>query len=106
MTSRDTPPIRILLHAPTADGLLRARKNAANVLKDAPQAEVRIFINSEAVAAALDQPDAVGDRLTWVCPNTLRNLSREPAASMRVLPHSSVLELAKLQGEGWAYVRT
>ncbi|VTU13216.1 hypothetical protein SRS16CHR_00456 [Variovorax sp. SRS16] len=105
MTTDEKPTIRILLHAPTGSALQRARNNAANILKDDPAADVRIVVNAEAVAAALDQPDPAADARTWVCPNTLRRLSREPAASMTVLPHAAALALALLQREGWIYVR-
>lgn len=105
MTTNEKPTIQILLHAPTGNALQRARNNAASIRKDDASADVRIVVNAEAVAAALDQPDPSADALTWVCPNTLRRLSREPAASMKVLPHAAALALAMLQREGWVYVR-
>ncbi|MEB0114108.1 hypothetical protein QN397_22725 [Variovorax sp. RTB1] len=105
MTSRDKQAIQMLLHAPTVGALLRARKNAANILKDDVTAEVRIVVNGDAVSASLDQPDLSADPMTWVCPNTLRNLARQPEASMHVLPHAAAMALAMLQREGWIYVR-
>ena len=105
MTTTDPLRIRILLHAPTAGSLQRARKNAVNILRDEPMAEVRIVLNAEAVAVALDQPDVDIDKVTWVCPNTLRNLSREPSPEMSVLPQAAALALGLLQTEGWTYVR-
>lgn len=104
MTS-DTPSLQILLHAPTASGLLRARNNAANILKDDAAATVRIVVNAEGVSAALDSPDPHGDALTLVCPNTLRRLGREAAPSMTVLSSPAALALAVMQREGWIYVR-
>ena len=105
MTFRGMSAIQILLHAPTASALLRARKNAANILKDNATAGVRIVVNADAVSAALDQPDVAGDALTSVCPNTLRRLARKPEASMNVLPQAAALALAMLQRERWLYVR-
>ncbi|MDF3833444.1 hypothetical protein P3W85_10860 [Cupriavidus basilensis] len=96
---------RILLHAPTANALARARSNAVNLTKDAPQATVRIVANAEAVAAALDAPDALADPLTLICPNTLTKIAREARAPLTVLPEGAVLALARMQSEGWFYVR-
>ena len=104
MTS-DTPSLQILLHAPTASGLLRARNNAANILEADATATVRIVVNSEGLAAALDSPDPHGDALTLVCPNTLRRLGRRAAPSMTVLSVAAALSLAVMQRDGWIYVR-
>lgn len=97
--------LKILLHAPTLDSLARARNNATNLLKEAPPPQVRIVVNAEAVAAALDAPDAGVDALTWLCPNTLRKLNRPVRAPLQVLPKGAVIMLASLQQEGWLYVR-
>lgn len=58
--------LRIVLHAPTRTALQRARSNAANIRKEAPQAEVRIVANAEAVPQAIEHPDAAADALTWL----------------------------------------
>ena len=39
--------LNVVLHAPTPDALARARNNAVNLLKDAPQATIRIIVNSK-----------------------------------------------------------
>jgi intracellular sulfur oxidation DsrE/DsrF family protein len=101
----NTESPRILLHAPTAGALARARSNAANLRKLDPAPEVRIVINAKAVAAALDGPDAVADAQTLVCPNTLQKIARTAPAPLTVLPEGSVLALARMQGEGWRYIR-
>lgn len=98
-------PLRVLLHAPTAGALKRARSNAANLARAAPAPLVRIVVNGEAVAAALDEPEAVSDALTLVCPHTLRKIGRSAGAPLTVLGEGAVLALAKLQTEGWCYVR-
>lgn len=97
--------LRIVLHAPTAAALARARSNAANLNKNSPQTTVRIVVNSEAVEAALDVPDPASDALTLVCPNTLAKIAREARAPFTVLPEGAVLALARMQREGWCYVR-
>lgn len=99
-------PIRAVFHAPTANALERARKNAANLRRFDPEAEVRIVANADAVAAALDAPDAAADALTHVCPNTLRNIGRAAPAPLTVLAEPSVLALCRLQQDGWSYIRS
>lgn len=97
--------LRIVLHAPTPGALARARSNAANLLKASPALQVRIVLNAEAVGAALDAPDALGDPLTLLCPNTLARLGRPAREPLVVLGEGAVLALARMQQEGWSYVR-
>lgn len=96
---------RILLHAPTAGALKRARSNAGNLLAAEPRPVVRIVVNAEAVAAVLDDPNAGTDALTLVCRNTLNRLGRSAEAPLTVLEEGAVLSLARMQREGWAYIR-
>lgn len=100
-----TETLQILLHAPTPAALARARRNAANVLREAPDVSVRILANAGAVAAVLDEPDEAHDRITLVCPNSLKALGRTAAEPLRVLPAAGVLELARMQAGGWRYIR-
>lgn len=97
--------LKIVLHAPTASALRRARSNAINIRREAPQAVVRIIANAEAVASVLDHPDPENDPLTWLCPNTLHNLQREARPPLQVLDEGAVLALAYLQRVGWVYLR-
>lgn len=97
--------VRILLHAPSAAALKRARSNANNLARSAAAPLVRIVINGEAVAAALDAPDAAPDALTLVCPNTLQKIGRPAAAPLTILEEGAVLTIARMQQEGWCYVR-
>jgi intracellular sulfur oxidation DsrE/DsrF family protein len=53
----------------------------------------------------LDDPDPVNDRVTLVCQNTLNKIGRSASDPLTVLPEGAVLALARMQGEGWAYVR-
>ncbi len=99
-------PIRIVLHAPTASAVTRARNNAANVLKQGVPVEVRIVVNAEAVAAVLDAPDIVGDALTLVCPNTLSRIGRSAPEPLTVLDEAAVLAIARMQADGWSYIRS
>lgn len=97
--------LRVVLHAPTAGALTRARNNAMNLLKTDPEAVVRVVVNGDAVGAALDTPHLSADALTLVCPNTLLNLKRELREPLTVLPHAAVFALALMQRDGWFYIR-
>lgn len=99
-------PIRIVLHAPTASAVIRARNNAANLLKQPAPVEVRIVVNAEAVRAALDDPDPTGDAFTLVCPNTLSRIGRMAPAPLTVLDEAAVLAIARMQAAGWHYIRS
>lgn len=96
-------PIRLLIHAPTADALRRARNNAANLLKSAPDATVEIVANAAGVAAALAEPHITDPHLR-LCGNTLLATSAEAPAQLSIVP-AAVLYLAQRQAEGWAYIR-
>lgn len=98
-------PLRILLHAPTADALQRARNNAANVIAAVPSAEVRIIVNAGAVAPVLDGPQTNLDELTLVCGNTLATIGREIRPPLKVVA-GAVLTIAQMQRGGWCYVRS
>ena len=100
-----TSPLRIVLDAPTAAALTRARNNANNIAVDDPAADVRILVNGDAVAAVLDAPDAILDARTLVCPNTLGWMGRDVPSPLVVLPRGAELSLALMQQKGWCYVR-
>ncbi|MBP9941001.1 MAG: hypothetical protein RR584_08520 [Comamonas sp.] len=99
-------PLHILLHAPDAEGLQRARMNLVNALRADPSCQVRIIANAAAVAVALDTPHEQADALTHVCPNTLANLQRECRAPLLLLNEPAVLALARWQTQGWNYIRS
>lgn len=99
-------PIRIVLHAPTASAVTRARNNAANLSKQGTPVEVRIVVNAEAVRVVLDAPDAAGDAVTLVCPNTLSRISRSAPEPLTVLDEAAVLAIARMQADGWSYIRS
>lgn len=99
-------PLRIVLHAPTASAMTRARNNAANLMKQSAPVEVRIVVNAEAVQAVLDAPNAAGDALTFVCPNTLSRSGRSAPAPLTVLDEAAVLAIARMQADGWSYIRS
>jgi uncharacterized protein len=101
----ESEQIQILLHAPSAAALQRARSNAANLARAVPPPLVRIVVNGDAVAATLDQPDAASDALTLVCPNTLQKIGRTAAAPLTILDQGAVLAIAHMQRKGWCYVR-
>lgn len=97
--------MKIVLHAPSIDGVRRARSNALNLAKDFPDLEVKIVINADGVPAALDQPDEKTDALLLVCRNTLAKLGREAAPHLTTVA-SGVMALAQMQVEGWTYIRS
>lgn len=97
--------LRIVLHAPTAAALARARSNAANLARAAQPMSVRIVVNADAVAAALDVPDPTSDPLTLVCPNTLARLERTSREPLTVLHEGAIAAIARMQRDGWCYVR-
>ena len=101
----DTSPLRILLHAPTAAALSRARNNAYNIAADDPAADVRIVVNGDAVAVVLEAPDPILDTRTLICPKTLGWMGRDAPSPLVVLPWGAALSLALIQQEGWCYVR-
>lgn len=105
MSETETPGLRVILHAPTPAALQRARNNAINLRREDADADVRIIVNAEAVGAALDTAHAEADPLTWVCPNTLARANRPNREPLHLLPGAAVLEIARLQQAGWAYIR-
>lgn len=96
--------LRILIHAPTPASLVRARNNAANLLREAPDAQVRIIVNAEGVSAALDSPRTDTDHLTLVCANTLRKLGRTAPEPLQPVA-AAILAIAEMQRDGWSYIR-
>ncbi|MGH8844367.1 intracellular sulfur oxidation DsrE/DsrF family protein [Advenella incenata] len=101
----DQAVLKVVLHAPTADALQRARSNAGNLLREEPGARVKIVLNAQAVIAALDEPQEQLDAITWLCPNTLKRADRQNRDPLQVLPHGAMVELARLQQDGWVYIR-
>ncbi|EAZ97445.1 hypothetical protein [Marinobacter sp. ELB17] len=96
-------PLRVLLHAPTAEALARARRNAANLQNARPDAEVLIIANGAAVATALATPDAT-DSLLRLCRNSLVAQGLDNTRGL-VEVEAAVVTLAERQVEGWVYIR-
>ncbi|MEM7566677.1 MAG: hypothetical protein AAF321_05535 [Pseudomonadota bacterium] len=94
--------MRVLLHAPTADALDRARSNARNLLAEAPDASVEIVANAGGVAHALAAPDPTDEHLR-LCAKTLARLGLD--AGGQAIVAAAVLHLARRQAQGWAYIR-
>ncbi|HWK69497.1 MAG TPA: hypothetical protein VNS29_01485 [Burkholderiaceae bacterium] len=98
--------LKVILHAPTPEALERARNNAINLRREDSEAEVRIIVNAKAVATALDVAHPDMDAFTWVCPNTLTRSNRENRPPLHLLDGAAVLEIARLQQNGWVYIRS
>lgn len=98
------PSIRALLHAPTGPSLERARNNALNILREQPEAQVRIVVNAAGVSAALDAPHPQTDELLLLCANTLRKMDRVAPEALQTVP-SAAMALITMQQDGWIYIR-
>lgn len=96
-------PIRVLLHAPTAGALIRARRNAKNLSNTRPDAEILVIANADAVASALTTAD-VTDPLLRICRNSLTAQGLKNTGEL-VEVEAAVATLAELQTEGWVYIR-
>lgn len=96
--------LRVVLHAPTAAALGRARSNALNLLAAAPDAQCEIVVNAEGVCAALSDPDPRTDALVRLCANTLNRQGLAAPAALAVVG-AAVLHLAERQRDGWQYLR-
>jgi intracellular sulfur oxidation DsrE/DsrF family protein len=98
------PVLRVLIPASTVEAASRARNNAFNLLAAAPDAEVRIVVNGDGVAAVLDNPQPELDAITLLCERTLSRLYRQVAAPLFTIP-VAILAIARMQQEGWCYIR-
>ena len=101
------PAARVVLHAPSPQALARARGNFKNLSAAQPDAEIWIVVNAQAVQAVLDAPEEMGALLGQVllCPNTLRNNQLTAPANIQVLPMGAVEAIARMQQDGWVYIR-
>jgi NitT/TauT family transport system ATP-binding protein len=104
MPAAKASDLKLLLHAPTAAALARARRNAVNAHRARADLMIAIIANGDAVAAALDRPDAETDGLLVLCEVSLGRLGRLPPPGVRTVPVAA-LALAEWQADGWRYVR-
>jgi NitT/TauT family transport system ATP-binding protein len=95
--------VRLIIHAPTPAALERGRRNLANLLKAAPDAQVELVANAGAVGAALESPHALDTHLR-LCRNTLDANALAAPPDVAVVG-AAVLHIAERQAEGWAYMR-
>jgi uncharacterized protein len=96
--------MRVVLHAPTASALQRARSNARNLKARQPEAEILIVTNADGVPAALETRDPETDAGLRVCANTLAARGLKAPEGIATVP-AAVETLAQLQIEGWIYIR-
>lgn len=96
--------IRLVIHAPTPEALLRARSNARNLLADRPEAEVEIVTNAAGARAAVETEDPATDSLVVVCANSLARFGLVAPEGVRAVP-AAVSHIAARQIEGWQYMR-
>ena len=95
--------LKVMLHAPCAESLARARRNARNLKAASPEAEVLIITNAGGVAAAVATPD---DTDAWLrlCRNSLDAQGIVDTRGLAIV-EAAVLTLAEGQRQGWAYIR-
>ena len=96
--------MRVVLHAPTANALQRARANARNLRRRQPDAEIMIVVNADGVPAALETKDAETDDLLRICANTFAARKLSAPRDINAVP-AAVETIAQLQIEGWVYIR-
>ena len=96
--------MHVVLHAPTAGSLARARSNARNLRARRPDAEILIVVNADGVAAAGTGGDPETDAMIRICENTLRSRELKCPEHLKTVP-AAVETLAELQAEGWIYIR-
>lgn len=96
--------MNVLLHAPTAAGLTRARGNARNLLRARPQARVLIIANGAGVREALDNLDPDMDSHLRLCRNSLHAQQLDNRHGIQEV-EAAVVAVAELQAQGWCYIR-
>ena len=95
--------ISMIIHASTANSLKRARNNAVNILHSAPDAQLRILANADAVSAALGESHETDATLLILCETTLARIGKTAPTSVKTVP-GVALSIARMQQEGWLYM--
>lgn len=96
--------MRVVLHAPTAASLQRARSNARNLRARQPEAEILIVTNADGVPAAIESRDPETDAGLRICAYTLASRNLEVPKAIATVP-AAIETLVQLQAEGWIYIR-
>ena len=96
--------LKLVIHAPTAAALTRARRNLRNLLAAEPTAEVELVANAEAARVALAEPDFEADARLLVCQNSLDQAGLTAPAEVATVG-AAIQHIARRQAEGWSYFR-
>ncbi|MDF1749750.1 MAG: hypothetical protein P1V34_12845 [Alphaproteobacteria bacterium] len=96
--------MKLIVHAPTPDALVRARRNVINLLRANPQAQVELVLNGKAVPEALATPDPETDSYLVLCQNSLSAANLVAPTGFRT-EAAAIEYIARRQMEGWAYFR-
>lgn len=96
--------LKLIIHAPTANALVRARRNLRNFLAVEPDAEVELVANGEAVRVALSEPDSETDGFLVLCANSLRAAQLATPDGISTTD-AAIAHIARRQAEGWSYFR-
>jgi NitT/TauT family transport system ATP-binding protein len=96
--------LKLVIHAPTAAALMRARRNVANLIAADPSAMVELVINGAAVTAEIENPDPATRLHLVVCQNSLDAAGLAAPPDARVT-RAAILHIAQRQADGWSYFR-
>lgn len=96
--------MKLIIHAPTAAALTRAKRNLQNLVKADRSVEIELVINGEAVATEMTNPDDEFRDYLVVCENSLAAAKLDAPANVKKTP-AAILHILKRQSEGWAYFR-
>ena len=93
----------LVIHAPTAEALQRALNNLKNFRADDSTTPLLLIANGPAVKHALELPEVEMSSLIRLCQNSLKTQGLEPGFYQTVA--SAVVEVHRLQQDGWSYWR-
>jgi len=96
--------VKVVIHAPSAGALARARADARDLLRARIEGIVRVVVSHDAVIAALDEPDPDVDPLMVLCADSLARTGRAAPGGYETTSNATLL-LAQLARKGWTCVR-
>jgi len=96
--------MKVVIHAPTAEALRRARAFARTLHAKDEEAAIVILANGDGAASAVKEPDSTADRWLVLCECALTELSLIKPPGIESTDNGIFL-IAKLQRKGWSYCR-
>ena len=95
--------MKILIHAPSANSLARARVEAGRLVKLPIEGAVRIVATLDGAISAVQKPDPSTDPLLILCGDSVAAADLVNPPGVEIVPNGTE-HIAKLQRKGWAYV--